>query len=31
MALDRRWRLLFTYIEAENAVRIEGVTNHYGD
>ena len=31
MALDRRWRLIFTYIEPENTVRIEEVTNHYGD
>ena len=31
MALDRRWRLIFIYIQAENTVRIEEVTNHYGD
>ena len=31
MTLDRRWRLVFTYMEAENTVRIEEVTNHYGD
>ena len=31
MILDRRWRLVFTYMETENTVRIEEVTNHYGD
>ena len=31
MALDRRWRLIFIYIQDEDTVRIEEVTNHYGD
>ena len=31
MTLDRRWRLVFTYMETENTVRIEEVTDHYGD
>lgn len=31
IALDRRWRLIITYNRAENTVRIEEVTNHYGD
>jgi plasmid maintenance system killer protein len=29
--LDERWRLIFTYDKEEGTVRIEEVTNHYGD
>lgn len=31
ITLDRRWRLIVTYIEAESKIRIEEVTSHYGD
>ena len=31
IALDRRWRLIITYNRLEDTVRIEEVTNHYGD
>ncbi|MCH7746436.1 MAG: type II toxin-antitoxin system RelE/ParE family toxin [Chloroflexi bacterium] len=29
--LDSRWRLMLTYLEEENKVLVEEVTNHYGD
>ena len=29
--LDIRWRLVFTYLEEENKILVEEVTNHYGD
>ena len=29
--LDIRWRLVFTYLEEENKIIVEEVTNHYGD
>ena len=29
--LNNRWRIILTYIEDEEAVRILEVTNHYGD
>ena len=31
ISLDRRWRIILSYVESENKVRIEEVTNHYGD
>ena len=31
IALDRRWRLILTYVEEEGKIRIEEVTHHYGD
>ena len=31
ITLDRRWRLIVTYIEAESRIRVEEVTRHYGD
>ena len=30
IVLDRRWRLILTYVEEENKIRIEEVTHHYG-
>lgn len=29
--LDRRWRLIITYLESEETIVVEEVTNHYGD
>lgn len=31
IALNERWRLIVTYADEDNQVRIEEVTNHYGD
>lgn len=31
IALDRRWRLIVTHLEAEGKIRVEEVTQHYGD
>ena len=31
ISLDNRWRLVFTYLEEENKILVEEVTNHYGD
>ena len=31
ITLNRRWRLILSYIENENKVIVEEVTNHYGD
>lgn len=31
ISLDNRWRLILTYLEEENKVLVEEVTNHYGD
>ena len=31
MDLNRRWRIVFAYDEADESVRILEVTNHYGD
>ena len=31
ITLNRRWRLVISYIEDENRVVIEEVTNHYDD
>ena len=31
IVLDRRWRLIITYLESEETIVIEEVTNHYDD
>ena len=31
IVLDRRWRLIITHSRQDNTIRIEEVTNHYGD
>lgn len=31
IVLDRRWRLIITHRYEDNTIRIEEVTNHYGD
>ncbi len=31
ITLDRRWRLIVTHVEAEGKIRVEEVTQHYGD
>jgi proteic killer suppression protein len=31
ISLDERWRLIFKYDKEAGTVRIEEVTNHYGD
>ena len=31
IALNRRWRLILSYVKNESKVIVEEVTNHYGD
>ena len=31
ITLNERWRLIVTYVEAESKIRVEEVTQHYGD
>lgn len=29
--IDQRWRLIFTHVKESGDIRVEEVTNHYGD